>query len=740
MKTLFGIIVLFFVFNVPITAHGEPFHGAGRWAQDCARIWKDRLVGLGEGMIEGARSSYQTRVEADRRWNEVRAKIRSQETPAADTQEAIVPHLNTSLSELQPASRVAIREHLNRFLTDSGSGVLSLVSPLRQPETFSESRVVEQYDPSDRRISRRVVASPAELDRAFPLGALTNSPAMLYRASKRGVEVPSQFIFDVMKNGSFERLVLSKPADVGAVIRVNLPNGEIRFFKSEHELKAHSAIAPDTVAQYWKPDVKSGKWRQILPPTVRAQRFVEAKNGPGKTVEEVYFSANQAANLIPPGELQYYPAVILNEPKKGTPGSAAVVRDIWTKTGIKRKIETNPAIVSHVVRADFPDGTSRIYLDAHHFNAEFPNGTLRGREARLWTLLADGSGWKGSQRITDRVVTIDGGNEVLLRDSAAFGQDPKSHPKKMQQNLMASMAAAAFLGALFQAIPNTPPNGAGGEQSISTLLDDESVVEGPLSLTLTLPSITEPPVKSEPKVETDPQQGFEAKTEPLKEEDILSEENPTPPSDASRATTNPTIAAIAASQGFSTATTSHVPASTDEIRNDLLIANPQAKGASFFGISTENATDVVFAVDVSGSMEGIKLAALQNELPRAISNLPLDCQFNIAPFNGVCTPWQPHLVQATEVNKREGESFGRGLSAGGDTNFNDALSKSIANNPKAVFFLSDGLAPLDESTVQLALSKGITVHTIAFGDDADLELLKSLASRTGGQHVHLKTE
>ena len=86
-----------------------------------------------------------------------------------------------------------------------------------------------------------------------------------------------------------------------------------------------------------------------------------------------------------------------------------------------------------------------------------------------------------------------------------------------------------------------------------------------------------------------------------------------------------------------------------------------------------------------------------------------------------------------------------GLQAQGDTSLYDAIADGAnllsntgtSETTNAMMILTDGLDTSsfrhdDESAVQTLSGTGATVFTIAFGDDADEELLESMALRANG--------
>jgi len=99
---------------------------------------------------------------------------------------------------------------------------------------------------------------------------------------------------------------------------------------------------------------------------------------------------------------------------------------------------------------------------------------------------------------------------------------------------------------------------------------------------------------------------------------------------------------------------------------------------------------MVFVVDISGSMEGLRLTAAKRELTQAIDGLPGDAAFNIVAFSNQATVWQRSLMPATPAAKQAAMNFVYVLRAGGHTAAYDALDAAFSFDAEAIYFLSDG--------------------------------------------------
>jgi uncharacterized protein YegL len=154
---------------------------------------------------------------------------------------------------------------------------------------------------------------------------------------------------------------------------------------------------------------------------------------------------------------------------------------------------------------------------------------------------------------------------------------------------------------------------------------------------------------------------------------------------------------------------------------------------------------LVLVLDVSGSMEGEKLAmAVAGALELVRSAAPED-YLGVVLFSSsprVLFPPRPMTAQG----KKEAESLLLSLRAGGGTvlggAFREALRllEGVPVERKAVLVLTDGLiADAKEPILALAGTAGVEVSALALGPDADAAFLEALAQRGGGRFYRAAT-
>ncbi|XP_067382482.1 inter-alpha-trypsin inhibitor heavy chain H6 isoform X2 [Channa argus] len=159
--------------------------------------------------------------------------------------------------------------------------------------------------------------------------------------------------------------------------------------------------------------------------------------------------------------------------------------------------------------------------------------------------------------------------------------------------------------------------------------------------------------------------------------------------------------------------------------------------------------DVIFVIDVSGSMIGTKIKQTKQAMCSILGDLREGDHFNIITFSDKVQTWKKgRTVRATRQNVQDAKDFVRSIIAEGWTNINEALlSAAQLVNPSSsgssknlstrrvplVIFLTDGEATIGVTVSDTILSNAkkalgdVSLFGLAFGDDADFLLLKRLA-------------
>uniref|UniRef100_A0A8C0XW01 Inter-alpha-trypsin inhibitor heavy chain H3 n=1 Tax=Castor canadensis TaxID=51338 RepID=A0A8C0XW01_CASCN len=162
--------------------------------------------------------------------------------------------------------------------------------------------------------------------------------------------------------------------------------------------------------------------------------------------------------------------------------------------------------------------------------------------------------------------------------------------------------------------------------------------------------------------------------------------------------------------------------------------------------------NVVFVIDVSGSMSGRKIEQTRDALLKILEDIKEEDFLNFILFSGGVTTWKDHLVQATPENLEEARIFVRNIRDQGMTNINDALLRGISMLNKAreehltperrtsvIIMLTDGDANTGESrpekiqeNVRNAIQGKFPLYNLGFGNNLNYNFLESMALENHG--------
>ncbi|WP_226293949.1 VWA domain-containing protein [Aquimarina algicola] len=208
------------------------------------------------------------------------------------------------------------------------------------------------------------------------------------------------------------------------------------------------------------------------------------------------------------------------------------------------------------------------------------------------------------------------------------------------------------------------------------------------------------------------------------------------------------------------------------------------KSDDFYGIETST-QNTLYLIDISGSMEGIdegsikdqvmrqvgnkagntvsntiggkignilgkqvtkqatKLGAVKRKLIPAIKGLPDGKKFAVFAYEDNVKKQSLELRTATNTARTSANIFVENLRAGGGTNTLLGLTEAISTpGVQEVILMSDGLpnggpqAVLEE--IRKINTNNVIIHTIAFGEDADHNFMRTLAQENGGKFITSK--
>ena len=195
--------------------------------------------------------------------------------------------------------------------------------------------------------------------------------------------------------------------------------------------------------------------------------------------------------------------------------------------------------------------------------------------------------------------------------------------------------------------------------------------------------------------------------------------------------------------------------SDNEINSTLLTFRPRTDRDGYFMLLTTPryevrpvktvAKDIIFVVDVSGSMGGEKIEQAREALRYCINTLKPEDRFEIISFSSTVENFRNSLGRAGKDDLENARYFVNNLSASGGTNIDSALQRALNmknkddGRPTSIIFLTDGLPTEGEKDVKGILQnvknkkKGfVRVFSFGVGYDVNTFLLDKLSHDSHG--------
>lgn len=152
--------------------------------------------------------------------------------------------------------------------------------------------------------------------------------------------------------------------------------------------------------------------------------------------------------------------------------------------------------------------------------------------------------------------------------------------------------------------------------------------------------------------------------------------------------------------------------------------------------------DIVFVMDISGSMAGQPLEQTKWGLAYIIERLNPDDRFDVVAFDDEPSPFFSRLVVADEENISSALLRASGLETRGGTNIRGALAKAMeqleqtsSGRPRAIIFLTDGQGNSPAEVILAEVRKrdsGIRIYTFGVGSGVNRPFLERLARDNRG--------
>uniref|UniRef100_A0A671Y1R9 Inter-alpha-trypsin inhibitor heavy chain 2 n=1 Tax=Sparus aurata TaxID=8175 RepID=A0A671Y1R9_SPAAU len=162
--------------------------------------------------------------------------------------------------------------------------------------------------------------------------------------------------------------------------------------------------------------------------------------------------------------------------------------------------------------------------------------------------------------------------------------------------------------------------------------------------------------------------------------------------------------------------------------------------------------NIVFVIDVSGSMWGVKMKQTVEAMQAILDDLTIDDHFSIIDFNHNVRCWSEELVSGSSIQIADAKKYIRNIKPNGGTNINEALMRAVqmlvrASNqglidPRSVsmiILVSDGDPTVGEiklSTIQKnvkrVMREEFSLFSLGIGFDVDYDFLERIAMENRG--------
>eukprot|EP01083_Nonionella_stella_P094059 263808_1 len=130
--------------------------------------------------------------------------------------------------------------------------------------------------------------------------------------------------------------------------------------------------------------------------------------------------------------------------------------------------------------------------------------------------------------------------------------------------------------------------------------------------------------------------------------------------------------------------------------------------------------ELIFLVDVSGSMGGGAIQNVKKALQIFLRSLPIECRFNMIKFSSSWSSMADDSVPYSQANLERAVQWVNSLRAGGGTNIlgplGSVLSKPTKEGlPRQVFVLTDGQVSNEPEVVRVVGAHAASTRVFAFG-------------------------
>lgn len=163
--------------------------------------------------------------------------------------------------------------------------------------------------------------------------------------------------------------------------------------------------------------------------------------------------------------------------------------------------------------------------------------------------------------------------------------------------------------------------------------------------------------------------------------------------------------------------------------------------------------DIIFVIDKSGSMSGLKIEQVKTAFSQIIGDLSEGDRFNVVFFDSTVEPHSSEILVVNDVNKNQAIETVNSVTADGGTNINDALITSFgmfdntSENVPIIVFLTDGMPSVGVTSTAVIRENVLSgnrvnasIFSIAFGEenDYDFDFLQALSLENRGVAVYFE--
>lgn len=162
--------------------------------------------------------------------------------------------------------------------------------------------------------------------------------------------------------------------------------------------------------------------------------------------------------------------------------------------------------------------------------------------------------------------------------------------------------------------------------------------------------------------------------------------------------------------------------------------------------------NVVFVIDISGSMSGRKMEQTKEAMLAILQQVHEDDHFAIILFDSVIETWKDSLTKATKENITEAMDYIRRMHSRGTTNINDAVLTAVnmlvkdrqmerlpERSADMIILLTDGMPNEGESNtgkiqenMRTAIGGNMSLYCLGFGNDVDYSFLDVMSRQNKG--------